>query len=218
MRILLTFFFGLILVNGLAQDAASENNLALNYKVESWKFNTSFGHRAVREKINESTGNRLAFLEINQFVTRKVNSRLSVSLGYKYRDLNSAEGEVEHRLTQQAAYTHRTEHVRLVSRLRIEQRFRDEFAHRYRYRFSLDVPLSGLKLDVNEFYLVVSNELIYQQSRQSENIDNRFSAGSGYVFSQSIKLQLDLTHRMEELNSDVEHIPFLTTSLIINVN
>ncbi len=201
-----------------AQEAAIENNIAINYGLNSWKFNTSLGHRAIREKVGESSTNKLAFLEFNQFITRKINPDLSISLGYKYRDINNESEEIEHRLTQQAALIHYNNHIRLVSRLRLEQRFRDQFIHRYRYRFSLDMPLSGLKLDSKECYLVASNEIILQRSNSSNRVDNRVSLGVGYVFSKLAKLQLDLTHRVESINKMSEHIPFVTTSVIFNVN
>lgn len=213
---ILMFFCCVYLLH--AQEAVMENNLAINYALNSWKFNTSFGHRAIREKVGESSNNKLAFMEFNQFVTRKINPDLTISIGYKYRDINNDSEEIEHRLTQQVALIHYNNHIRLVSRLRLEQRFRDQFIHRYRYRFSMDMPLSGLKLDSKECYLVASNEIVVQRSSSSNRVDNRFSAGVGYVFSALAKLQLDFTHRVESINKKAEQIPFLTTSLIFNIN
>lgn len=210
--------FGWLAPSILAQEAALENNFAINYSINSWKLNTSLGHRSVREKIGESTSTELAFLEINQFITKKISPKLSISFGYKYRDINNIIDEIEHRITQQVALVHHKEHFRFVSRLRLEQRFRNQFIHRYRYRFSMDVPLNGVKLDSKEFYMVVSNEIILQKVKTGGRFDNRLSIGVGYVFSQVSKLQLDFTHRMEDLNDEIEHIPFVTTSLLFNIN
>ena len=217
-RLLPFVLLGVITFHACAQEAAMENNVAVTYAIKSWKLNSSIGHRSIREKTNDKTDTRLAFLELNQFVTRRINPKLSVTLGLKYRDLNSNTGENEQRITQQAAYIHKYDHIRLVSRIRLEQRFRDHFVHRYRYRFSMDVPLSGEKLDTKEFYFLASNELIFQKSGSKNRIDNRVTAGIGYLFSTICKLQVDLTHRMEEINAETNHIPFLTTSLLFNVN
>lgn len=198
-----------------SQESAWEGNVAFNYSLKGWKLNTSLGHRSIQEKTDESKQTRLAFLEINQFITRKISPQLSLSIGYKYRD--NKVGDAEQRFTQQVAYKHLMKHVRLVSRLRLEQRFSSEFVHRYRYRFSMDMPLSGLRLDVKECYLVASNELLLVIEDSANSFDNRLSFGLGYVFSNSTKFQVDATHRMENLNKDVAHIPFLTTSLIFNV-
>ncbi|NQZ75879.1 MAG: DUF2490 domain-containing protein [Ekhidna sp.] len=212
-RIFASFVMVGLTTLGFSQDGAWESNAALNYNLGNWKMNTSMGHRTVRTQIEESRSIQMAFTEINQFVTRKVSPKLKLSMGYKYRNLNN-EDAAENRLTQQLAYTHQNSTVRLLSRFRAEQRFRTDFAHRYRYRFSLDFPLSGERLDNREFYLISSNEVLVESTGSGHSLDNRLSIGTGYVISNYCKIQFDFTQRFEDLNQELSQISFVTTSLI----
>lgn len=197
--------------------SAWESNIALNYSFMDWKWNSSIAHRS----INPTSGNsHLAFIEANQFATRKILSDMNLSLGYKYRKLDRRElnSGREQRLTQQLAYTHLHTRIRLMSRFRSEQRFRDSgFEHRYRYRLSADIPLNGEKLDEGEFFTILSSELLFDRSDGQSGFDHRFSAGLGYVFSAFIKIQLDYTLRSENLTTTVDQVHFVTTSLILNL-
>lgn len=218
MRSILTVIFTIRLVSlSFSQDGAWESNAAFNYNLGSWKMNTSVGHRTITREVEGSRSTQMTFAEINQFVTRKVSPKISLSVGYKYRDLNGS-SIAENRLTQQVAYTHQNNSVRLLSRLRAEQRFRDTFAHRYRYRFSVDFPLNGEKLDTREFYLVSSNEVLFESTQGENTLDNRLSIGTGYVISNACKVQVDFTQRFEDLNSSLSQISFITTSLILRTN
>jgi hypothetical protein len=200
---------------------AWESSIALNYHLKEWKLNTSIGHRTTKiESMEGIKSSQLAFLDVNQFITRKINPKLALSAGYKYRSLNptSNEKSYEQRLTQQVAYIHTNQRIRLLSRVRIEQRFfEDFFSHRYRYRFSLDMPLSGLQLDLKEFYFVASNEALLEFQESSSRFDNRISLGLGFVVSALYRFQVDYTHRIEGLNDTIDQIPFIHTSLIFNL-
>lgn len=205
---------------GQERVASWESSIALNYQLKEWKLNTSVGHRTTRLKNDDISSNELAFLEVNQFISRKLNPLLTASFGYKYRSLDptNSVNSIEQRLTQQVAYIHLNQRIRLLSRLRAEQRFFDEtFQHRYRYRFSMDAPLNGLSLDLNEFYLVASNEILIEFYHSDNSIDDRISIGIGYVASPAFKVQVDFTHRIENLGNPVDQIPFLSTALIFNL-
>lgn len=199
---------------------AWESEVAFNYKIDQWRLNSSLAHRTVGIEAEEIISNRLAFVEVNQFISRRISRVINLSFGYKYRKINPTReiNSLEHRTTQQLAYTHSNDRIRLVSRLRGEQRFiPSNFAHRYRYRFSADFPLSGFKLDVNEFFAVLSNELLLEIEKESESIDNRISIGVGYTFSKKLNGQVVYTLRSEQLNQTVDHISFLTTSLVFSL-
>ena len=121
-----------------------EGGVALNYEIKnSWSANSSLGKRSSWLTESKNLTSDLAFFEFDQFIAKKVDPSLKVSLSYKYRWVDPAENfrEYEHRTTQQMALSHMDRKLRLVSRLRTEQRFRNNsFAHRYRYRFSIDFP------------------------------------------------------------------------------
>lgn len=233
MRFLVTLIICLWSVQGvLAQIQTTktrfvwEGGAALNYKVtDNWSFNTSIGKRSVWSTVetngDESFNGELTFLEINHFATYRLNPAVKASAGYKYRwrDPSEGFGEYEHRFTQQLAYTHFNEIVRLVSRLRLEQRIRNEsFAHRYRYRISADFPLSGETLNAREFYFVGSNEILFEAVDVDEDTwENRISGSLGYLFNLDLKVELSLTYRLENITRSTEDFLFINTGVFINL-
>ncbi|WP_424963408.1 DUF2490 domain-containing protein [Ekhidna sp.] len=217
--ILISLAFALNAV-GQTRQAAWESNIAFNYGIKDWKLNSSIGHRTTSIKQGDLKERQFAFWEINQFITRSISPKISGSIGYKYRALDPTNSEslYEQRLTQQIALNHINQRIRLISRIRTEQRFIEaNFLHRYRYRLSLDMPISGFKIDVREFYFVTSNEILMEFDRSESSIDYRLSIGIGYVGSRLYKVQVDLTHRMEHLDQKTDHVPFVHTSLIFNL-
>ncbi len=203
-----------------------EASTAVNYKLgKSWSFNTSLATRTIW--LNEQTTQgddfrgELNFGEINQFATYRINPRLKASIGYKYRIVEPTEGrnQHEHRVTQQVAWLHRPEGVRMASRGRLEQRIRNgRLTHRFRYRFSVDFPLSGQTLDAGEFYMLASNEILYESTRFNRNAwGNRFSAGVGYLFGLVTKLQFTAAYRSDNINLWTLNRLFVETSLFINL-
>jgi len=203
-----------------------------------WESSASFDYTASdRITLNSGIGQRSLFLEkeengdsyeqlfydIDQFATAKVNSSIKISAGYKYRFKRpfDAASLYEHRLTQQLAFSHLKSAVRIVSRVRTEQRFRNnsDFIHRYRYRLSADFPLSGASLDVREFYIVASSEFLLSAQKNVENeLDSRLNASLGYVASKIIKLQISLTQRFENFNNATDKRTFLATDIFFNLN
>ena len=203
-----------------------ESAAALNYKIaDNWTFNTSLGKRSIWSTVRSNNDQKftgdLAFLEVNHFATYRINTKMKVSAGYKYRWREPFEesGEYEHRLTQQFAYTHFAEIVRLVSRFRTEQRIRnDAFAQRYRYRISADMPLSGETLDAREFYLVASTEMLYEAVDVEINTwENRTAGSIGYQFSPNLKAELNLTYRLENITRSTQDFIFIHTNVFINL-
>ncbi len=205
---------------GQERKSALENNFAINYKWKSWKLNSSIASRTQWVEEDELNESQAAFLEFNQFGTRSISPKISLSLGYKFRSVRPVSNlsQNEHRLTTQLAWKHVEKRARLTSRLRLEQRFKEQFAHRYRYRLSFDLPLSGQKLDTKEFYFILANELVLELSNGEMNDwQDRFTTGVGYLFSHSTKLQVDLTNRFENLHEEVVIVPFFNTNLIFTV-
>lgn len=203
-----------------------EGGTSLNYKISnSWSFNTSIGKRSVWSTAetngDEQFEGHLSFLEVDHFSTYQINPATKASLGYKYRwrDPSEGLGEYEHRITQQVAYTHFKEVIRMVSRLRLEQRIRNEsFAMRYRYRLSADMPLSGETLDAREFYLVGSNEILFEAVDVEEDTwEMRTSGSIGYLLNPDLKVELSLTYRMENLTRSIEDFLFINTGVFINL-
>lgn len=200
-----------------------EGGIQANFRInEGWSGNTGLGKRSLWTDTETSrlTG-RLAFYEFDQFVTRRISPFLKASGGYKFRwsDPGARPVDIEQRLTQQLAWIHVEKKTRWVSRFRTEQRFqKPSFAHRYRYRISLDRALSGQRLDNKEFYLSIANEILLEIVDGNENsFDNRISLAFGYLLSDLIKAEISATLRLENLTRTVEEITFFNTRLFLDL-
>lgn len=229
MRItLLTFIMAISVIETIAQTGELEGHweiaLPVSYSVsERWKMNTTVASRTgFYEQIQED--NRLElfinFIEISQYATYRAGHNISLTGGYRYRSVNPTEGtgEREHRLMQQIGIIHVRAPTRIASRLRIEQRFRtDDFAHRIRYRLSADRPLQGEKLDVGEFYGIVSNEMVGEFGRQVDTtLENRISVGFGNKWGQSSKIQIEAQLRSDGIFDRPINTFFLMTGFYFN--
>lgn len=159
-------------------------------------------------------------IDIAHFSTLKLNYNHSLSLGiqYRFRDLFN-EGSNELRITQQFSYTKQRFALRFGHRLRFEQRlFETITIFRSRYRFALDTPLRGEKLDVGESYLVVSLEGLLSQSHQMKSeLDQRTTAQIGWLLSERLKIQVGLEYRFEAFNIETEEKLFILTSASIKI-
>ncbi|APY08147.1 hypothetical protein BWZ20_07465 [Winogradskyella sp. J14-2] len=159
-------------------------------------------------------------LDFVHFSTLNLDYNHSVSLGIQYRIRESIDGgSNELRLTQQFNYTKKQEAIRFGHRLRFEQRILEDLTIlRSRYRFALDFPLNGEKLDIGEAYFVGSMEgLLSNSKNEKPEIDHRTTAHLGWLVSKPLKLQLGMEYRFEALNLKTEQRLFLLTSAILKI-
>ncbi|NER10263.1 Protein of unknown function [Muriicola jejuensis] len=142
--------------------------MALNYKVlPHYNHNLAISSRnyILRNREMEFQGRNL---DISHFSTFSSGANTSFGLGlmYRFRKLFEPARENEFRLTQQLNITSRPLIVRYGHRLRSEQRiFPDLTIHRFRYRFTLDFPLQGEKVDVREAYLFLNTEALLSAAK-----------------------------------------------------
>ncbi|MEM7106591.1 MAG: DUF2490 domain-containing protein [Bacteroidota bacterium] len=207
-------------------EAHWEIAIPVSYSVsERWKMNTTVTsrtgfYRQVQEADNVEWF--VNFLEATQYATYRASHKISLTAGYRYRSVNPTEaaGEREHRLIQQLGIVHLRAPTRIASRLQIEQRFRtDDFAHRIRYRVSGDRPLQGEKLDVGEFYGIVSNELVTQFGKEvNTTMENRISVGFGNKWGQTSKIQLEGQIRSFDVLDNPRNTFFLMTGFYFNLD
>ncbi|WP_425390459.1 DUF2490 domain-containing protein [Ekhidna sp.] len=221
-KFILCFILVMIVFTTKSQETslAWESAIAANYSIDQWDLNTSVGHRTLKLNQPDGSSTEWAFFDLNQFISRRLSPDFSIAIGYKYRRIDPIDhmGIIEQRITQQLAYTHLNDRIRLLSRFRAEQRFfTNVFEHRYRYRFSADMPLSGFEIDVKEFYVLASNEVLLTFSNEDYILDNRINIGIGYVATHFLRLQLDLTQRSENLNQSAIQIPFITSSAVFKL-
>jgi len=201
-------------------EGLGESAFALNHKTSN-NYKINFALRSRYYLYQDETFNiENRQLDLVHFSTFSLDYNHSLSLGIQYRFRESIDGgENEFRFTQQFNYTKTNEAKRFGHRLRLEQRLFDDLTIiRFRYRFALDTPLNGKKLDVGESYIMTSIEALLSCSKfiKSE-VDHRTTLQIGWLLSQKLKLQLGLEYRFESFNIITEEKLFLLSSCILKI-
>ncbi|GGD52341.1 hypothetical protein GCM10011361_18770 [Muriicola marianensis] len=195
--------------------------LAFNYKVlPFYSHNLTIGNRnyIYRDGETQFQGRNLDITHFSTF-SSGANSSLGLGLMYRFRELFEPERNNEFRLTQQMNITSRPLIARYGHRLRSEQRiFPDLTIHRFRYRFTLDFPLQGEKVDVRETYMILNAEALLSAGRgMSSQFDQRFTATLGWLLEEDLQWQVGLEYRMEDYTASTRPVLFLNSSLVFSL-
>lgn len=166
-------------------------------------------------------GLKVRQLELAHFSNLKIKDNQSLALGLQYRMRNNFDdGPDQFRITQQYSLNHASLALRFGHRVRAEQQFhKDLTIHRFRYRFAVDFPLKGMKVDQGEPYLVGSMEQLMSVFKgASPQYDARLVGQIGWDLDHGLKLQTGLEYRLEEFTSDLpQSVLFLLTSAQISL-
>jgi hypothetical protein len=197
-----------------------ESSFAVDHKVSnSYSFNFAARSRYYLFKNDDFTVENRQ-IDLVHFSTLKLNYNHSLSLGiqYRFRDLFTDVSN-ELRITQQFSYTKQNLALRFGHRFRLEQRFFDIITiFRSRYRFALDFPLKGEKLDVGESYLVVYMEALLSQSNKIKPIlGHRTTTQIGWLLTERLKIQVGLEYRLEAFNIQTQEKLFILTSANVKI-
>lgn len=121
----------------------------------------------------------------------------NILLGYGYIYNNPYVGETderapftEHRIFQQFITRQQFGRVYLQHRYRVEERFyKEQFATRFRYHVSLNIPLNKKTMDKHAVYLAVYNELFINGKK--EHYDrNRMYGALGYCLRKDLRFEV----------------------------
>lgn len=155
-------------------------------------------------------------IDLAHFSKLNIKDNQSIALGVQYRFRNNFDGgENELRFTQQFNVTHKPFAVRFGHRFRSEQRITQPLTtHRFRYRFAVDFPLMGEKLDQGEPYFVGGFENLLSVAKgNAPEYDTRLSAQVGWQLGGGLKLQAGVEYRIEDYTADQpQNVIFLLTS------
>lgn len=187
-----------------------EPNVAVNYKVV-----TNYKHIfeiAQRSYIyDQELRLKARQFDISHFSELKIAFDQSIAFGILYRFRKAFDGgENELRFTQQYNITHQCGNLRIIERLRAEQRIRPSLTtHRFRYRLALDLPLSGEKLDVGEPYFVAATESLLSVARgKGPQFDQRLTLNVGWLVNNTVKLEVGTQYRIENYTNSTENTLF----------
>lgn len=177
-----------------------EPDISLNYNIApNYSHNFKIAQRSYIYEDNLKFSARQ--LDISHFSNLKIKGNQSVALGiqYRFREIFEDDHENELRFTEQFNVTHGLERLRFGNRFRIEQRIGGSTTtHRFRYRFAVDFPLNGEKLDVGESYVVFSTESLLSVSRNKKpEFDQRLRTIVGWLLNKETKFQTGIEYRSE---------------------
>ncbi len=197
-----------------------EPDISLNYEVSK-----NYGHNfkvSQRSYLYEDDfGFRARQLDFSHFSSLKIGFDQSIALGiqYRFREVFENNQENELRFTQQYNIKKQRGAVRFGNRLRFEQRINPSLTiHRFRYRFALDFPLHGEKLDIGEAYFIVSTESLVSVAKSKyPEYDQRVTVNVGWLLKEKTKIQTGLEYRVEDYTNDSKNVLFATTSLVLNL-
>ncbi len=207
---------------GYGQDFTGyiQPTVALNYKVTPfYSHNFAINSRNFWFKDEESTL-KAKQLDLVHFSNLKLMDNQSVAFGVQYRFRSFIDtGENELRLTQQYNYTQKPFIVRFGQRFRTEQRItKSNTVHRFRYRFSVDFPLNGERIDIGEGYLVGNLESLLSIGKHiNPEYDQRATLQLGWLLSNSIKFQVGTEYRLEDLTDGKAHILMFLSALNLSL-
>lgn len=210
--------FQLIAQNGFV--SLGETAFSLNHKV-SKTYSVNFAMRS-RYFLYEDHKPKYKQqqVDIYHFSTLNLNYNHKLSLGVYHRNRDwFGTGSNETRFTQQFSYTKQKLGVRYGHRFRTEQRILNtKTIFRQRYRFAVDFPLNGEKLDIGETYLVNAIEGLLSVSKpDNPETDIRISTQIGWQFTEDLKLQTGLEHRLEAFNLKAKHNLFVLTTAVLKI-
>jgi len=196
-------------------------HISLNYKVASYyhhNFSLSSRNFIFQKENLQFQGRHLDLSHFSTFKTG-VGTSLSAGLLYRFRETFDSSGDNEIRFAQQLNITTNPFTLRYGHRIRIEQRIMPtRTTHRFRYRFALDLPLAGEKVDLKEAYLILNTEaLLSAASGMRPQLDQRISAIIGWLLTEQLQLQSGVEQRWENYTGQTQPVFFLTSSFIFSL-
>lgn len=172
------------------------SNWSVTGKIES-------RHAAFAQQSNgDATGYSYVRTDVQLLGGYRINPFLGAAIGYQ--SILHADGPMAHRATQQLSVVLPYPGYRFAHRFRTDQTWQQDDTPRFRlrYRFSLELPLQGLEVDPNEWYVVFSDEPVLDYQR-SLFFENRIGTIVGYVFTSGNKLETGLDYRLERIGTAV---------------
>jgi len=186
-----------------------------NYKInKNWdiNFRLESRHFVFENNISENSNFKYEYSlsDISALVGRKTGLNSKFVLGFLTRIEPDA---VSYRTIQQFIFQTKIESFRVAHRIATDQTFSSNEAteFRLRYRVSAEIPLSGQKLDVKEFYFKFNTEVLNSIQDNVYDLEFRIVPNIGYVINEQHKIELGLDNRFESfINNQTRLISWIT--------
>jgi len=192
------YFFGMMpVVNG---NFGLQNDFRLNVQLENrhvFRGGTFGGETAI-------DGYEFERQDLSLALSRKIAADAELAGGYQIR--YEAE-EIIHRTMQQISFSQSLSRTKLAHRFKADQTWvpSEPFELRLRYRFGLEYPLFGQKLDPNELYLKSNLEYLAEFQDGLTN-EFRWTPALGFLGRDENSFELGLDYRLEGIFDELrEH-------------
>lgn len=145
--------------------------------------------------------------DITGIINYRFTPNFSGGMGYMHRFEG---GRQIFRTLQQIAFNGNWSGLIYAHRLRTDQTFSENEApeFRLRYRFGLEIPLNGARLDDKEFYIRTNNEHIASIQSTEFAYEIRLLGMLGYRFSKNLRIESGIDYRVNELNKPYQDHQF----------
>ena len=147
-------------------------------------------------------------IDVQSAIERKFAANSKISAGAMFR---LSERRNALRLFQQIGFSNRISFkLNGFHRFRFDETFRENSTEvRLRYRYGLEVPLAGLRIDKNEKYLVIEMEYLGEIENGEREFEWRFNPTIGHLFKNGDKAEIGIDFRYEAPFSNSEEKLFL---------
>lgn len=161
----------------------------VNFKIESRHFvyeNNTFETNNFKYKYSLS--------DISALAGKKVGLNSKVVMGFLTRIDPDA---ISYRTIQQFVLLSKLENFRIAHRIATDQTFSsiESTEFRLRYRLSAEVPLSGLSVDVKEYYFKFNTEVLNSVMNHDYDLEIRVVPNLGYLINKQHKIEFGLDNR-----------------------
>lgn len=198
----------------------NENALAVRHSFDkTYSVNFELSNRAF-VYADDHVLYKMRQVQLSHFSALKLDLKQSIALGLMFRNRSVFEDSSnEIRFTQQYNRKSIFKTLRFGHRIRSEQRFYDNYtAFRFRYRLALDLPLQGLKLDVGETYLVLTNEALLTSAKINKpELEYRISPSFGVLLSKDLNFEFGVELRLDKINIKTDETVFLNSSIELKI-
>lgn len=221
------FFSLLILFHVINLNAQTESEFGLLPKISlTTKFSPKFSMSnsaetrlfAINPDEPYSGENNFILADLVAVFSAKLFFSGTLNFGYtaRFRD-----GIVYNRIMEQYVFINELSSSKFAHRIAFDQTFAKEKSSEYRFRYRIiwEKPLSGEKIDANEFYLKLGNEYLWSQKDNSGTLEIRIVPLLGFQSAKKNKIELGIDYRLGGIYADSQKNNFwLSLSWYTNLN
>ncbi|MDT0641218.1 DUF2490 domain-containing protein [Zunongwangia sp. F363] len=194
----------------------AEPEFSLNINTPNrWSFNFQAGNRDLIYAEEENIF-KVRHIELTHFTSYETGfySKISLGIRYRFREMFDNSNVDEKRLIQQYGHSRRYNALTIAHRARLEERFRENTTFRTRYEFSVEVPLSGLRLDQKEFFIVTDTEALWSLGKHEKpSLEQRLGVSLGNQVGKNTKISLGLQYRYNDYTTTPSSELFIQTGV-----